>query len=105
MSTENHQTSLYNIGVSYKKADADVRGKFSLSKENQIALLNEAKESGIDGIFVLSTCNRTEITGFAAHPFQLIGLLCKYSNGSVDEFAQVSNVNKNQDVLMRFVIV
>jgi len=99
MNTENHQTSLYNIGVSYKKADADVRGKFSLSKENQVALLNEAKENGIDGIFVLSTCNRTEITGFAAHPFQLIGLLCKYSNGSVDEFAQVSNVNKNQEAI------
>lgn len=99
MSTENNQTSLYNIGVSYKKADAETRGKFSLSKNDQIALLTEAKENGIDGIFVLSTCNRTEITGFAAHPFQLIGLLCKYSKGSVDEFARISIVHKNQDAI------
>ena len=99
MSVENHQTSLYNIGVSYKKADAQIRGRFSLSKENQIALLKEAKEKGVDGILVLSTCNRTEITGFAEHPFQLIGLLCKYSNGSVEEFAKVSNVHKNQEAI------
>ncbi len=91
--------NLYNISVSYKKADAQIRGKFSLSKENQIALLKEAKEIGFDGIFVLSTCNRTEITGFAEHPFQLISLLCKYSGGSVEEFAAVSNVHKNKETV------
>ena len=100
MTIKNHQVNLYNIGVSYKKAEANVRGKFSLTKEAQIQLLNEAKEIGVDGIFVLSTCNRTEISGFAEHPFQLINLLCKYSNGSVEEFAEVSNVYKNQDAIL-----
>jgi len=99
MSTKNQQVNLYNIGISYKKAEADVRGKFSLTKEAQIKLLNEAKKNGIDGIFVLSTCNRTEISGFAEHPFQLINLLCKYSNGTVEEFAAVSNVYKNQEAI------
>ena len=99
MSTKNHQVNLYNIGVSYKKADAQIRGQFSLSKESQISLLTEAKESGVDGIFVVSTCNRTEITGFAEHPFQLIKLLCKYSNGTVEEFSKVSNVYKNQEAI------
>ncbi|APG64992.1 glutamyl-tRNA reductase [Tenacibaculum todarodis] len=99
MTFHHKNTNLYNIGVSYKKADAQIRGKFSLSKENQIALLEEAKQSGVDGILVLSTCNRTEITGFAEHPFQLINLLCKYSNGNVDEFAKVSNVSKNKDAV------
>lgn len=100
MNRNTHQANLYNIGVSYKKADAHIRGKFSLTKEAQLALLAEAKEQGVDGIFVLSTCNRTEVTGFAEHPFQLIKLLCKYSNGSVEEFAQVSNVYKNQEAIM-----
>ncbi|WP_047789746.1 glutamyl-tRNA reductase [Tenacibaculum mesophilum] len=94
-----HHNNLYNIGVSYKKADALIRGKFSISKENQIQLLEEAKQRGIDGIFVLSTCNRTEICGFAEHPFQLISMLCKYSNGSVEEFANVSNVYKNKEAI------
>ena len=85
---------LYNVGLSYKKADVFTRGKFSISNENQILLLNEAKANGVKGLFVISTCNRTEITGFAEHPFQLIKLLCKYSNGTVDDFIKVSNVNK-----------
>lgn len=91
--------NLYNVGVSYKKADANIRGKFSISKENQIKLLEEAKENDVEGIFVLSTCNRTEITGFAEHPFELIGLLCKYSNGGVEEFAKVSNVYKDKEAI------
>ncbi|MGB1042868.1 MAG: glutamyl-tRNA reductase [Tenacibaculum sp.] len=99
MIVDKNLNKLYSIGVSYKKADATIRGKFSISKENQVALLNEAKNQGIDGVFVLSTCNRTEITGFAEHPFQLISLLCKYSNGVVEEFAKVSNVYKNKEAI------
>ena len=99
MVADKHSKNLYNIGVSYKKADASIRGKFSISKENQVKLLEEAKKNGADGIFVLSTCNRTEITGFAEHPFQLISLLCKYSNGAVEEFAEVSNVYKNKEAI------
>ena len=99
MTADTHNKNLYNIGVSYKKADATIRGKFSISKENQIQLLEEAKQKGVEGIFVLSTCNRTEITGFAEHPFQLISMLCKYSNGAVEEFAEVSNVYKNKEAI------
>tara|TARA_R110002073_G_scaffold15953_2_gene62125 strand:- start:53829 stop:55070 length:1242 start_codon:yes stop_codon:yes gene_type:complete len=99
MRLENRHTHLYNIGVSYKKADAHTRGKYSLSKENQISLLEEAKKTGFDGVFVLSTCNRTEITGFAEHPYQLIELLCKYSEGTVEEFARISNVYKGKEAV------
>lgn len=95
---ENQKTNLYNIGVSYKKADAQTRGKYSLSKENQIKLLEDAKEMGFD-VFVLSTCNRTEITGFAEHPYQLIKLLCDYSEGNVEEFARISNVYKGKEAM------
>jgi glutamyl-tRNA reductase len=99
MSQENLPTNLYNVGLSYKKADVQVRGAFSVTKENQKLLLKEAKEKGIDGIFILSTCNRTEITGFAKHPFELISLLIKYSKGTVEEFINVSNVYKNNDAI------
>jgi glutamyl-tRNA reductase len=99
MNQENTAPKLYNVGISYKKADVKVRGTFSITKENQILLLKEAKQKGIDGVFVLSTCNRTEITGFAKHPFELISLLIKYSNGSVESFIPVSNVFKNKDAV------
>jgi glutamyl-tRNA reductase len=99
MNQENMPTKFYNVGLSYKKADVKVRGAFSITKENQRLLLKEAKESGINGIFVLSTCNRTEITGFAKHPFELISLLIKYSKGKVEDFIGVSNVYKNKDAV------
>jgi len=99
MNQENIPAKFYNVGLNYKKADVKVRGAFSITKENQKLLLKEAKANGIDGIFVLSTCNRTEITGFAKHPFQLISLLVKYSNGSVEDFINVSNVYKNKDAV------
>jgi glutamyl-tRNA reductase len=93
------QKHFYNIGVSYVKADAKTRGKYSLSKEHQNALLMMAKEKNFEGVFVLSTCNRTEISGFAEHPYQLIQLLCHFSEGTVEEFATFSNVYKNQEAI------
>lgn len=101
MKLDYHQRSLYNIGVSYRKADAHTRGRYSLSKHNQVELLKEAKSIGFDGIFIISTCNRTEIIGFAEHPSQLIELLCKYSNGNVEEFARISYVFKSNDAVNR----
>ncbi|MFY0603445.1 MAG: glutamyl-tRNA reductase [Flavobacteriaceae bacterium] len=99
MPLEDFHFNLYNIGVSYQKADAHTRGRYSLTKESQVALLEEAKSLGFEGVLVLSTCNRTEITGFAQHPYQLIELLCKYSDGDVEEFAKISNVYKNRDAV------
>lgn len=99
MSLNDLSLKLYNVGLSYKKADVKVRGIFSITKEDQLALLKEAKDTGIEGIFVVSTCNRTEITGFAKHPFELISLLVKYSKGNVEDFINVSNVYKNKDAV------
>lgn len=89
----------YTIGLSYRKADADIRGHFSLGEEGKIKLLKQAKEEAIDGILVTSTCNRTEIYGFAQHPFQLIKLLCAHTNGSIDEFEKVAYVHKNKEAI------
>ena len=94
---ESRGTTFYAIGLSYKKADAKVRGKFSLDAPKKEALLVQAKSAGISNLIVTSTCNRTELYGFAEHPFQLISMLCKHSNGSVEEFAKISYVHKNQE--------
>lgn len=93
------QEHFYNIGVSYKKADVETRGKFSVSKENQISLLKAAKQKGVSSIFIISTCNRTEIFGFANRPCLLIELLCDFSEGTTKEFNTISNVCKNQEAI------
>ena len=93
-----HKT-FYSIGLSYKKADAEVRGKFSLDSKAKTNALLQAKEEGIEGLIITSTCNRTEIYGYADHPFQLIKLVCENSNGTAEEFQKVGFVYKNQEAI------
>ncbi len=88
--------TFYVVGLSYQKADATVRGNFSLNEEQQHNVLLQAKREGIDSVLLISTCNRTEIYGFAEHPFQLIRLLCEHSHGTIEEFEKVSYVHKNR---------
>ncbi|MCB4807390.1 glutamyl-tRNA reductase [Tamlana sp. 62-3] len=92
-------SSFYAIGLSYKKADAEVRGYFSLDDEAKQKLLIQAKGNGIDSLIVISTCNRTEIYGFAQHPYQLIQLLCDNTRGTVEAFREVAYIYKNQEAI------
>tara|TARA_R110000868_G_scaffold97875_3_gene269249 strand:+ start:8960 stop:10219 length:1260 start_codon:yes stop_codon:yes gene_type:complete len=92
-------SSFYAIGLSYKKADADIRGRFSLDEKSKTTLLTQAQETGIESLIVTSTCNRTEIYGFSQHPFQLIKLLCDNTKGTVDDFQEVAYVYKNKDAI------
>lgn len=91
--------SFYVVGLSYKKADAEIRGKFSLDNEAKENLLLQAQKEGIESLIVTSTCNRTEIYGFAQHPFQLIKLMCENSQGTVEEFQKVAYVYKNTEAI------
>ena len=92
-------TNFYTIGLSYKKADAEVRGHFSISAEAKEAILQQARQEGIDTLLVTSTCNRTELHGFAQHPFQLIKLLCEHTHGTVEEFEKVAYIHKNSQAV------
>lgn len=89
----------YSVGISYKKADAEIRGKFSLNTQAKTRVLEQAKREGIESLIVTSTCNRTEIFGFAAHPFQLIKLICENSSGTVEAFQEVGFIYKNQEAI------
>jgi len=91
--------TFYALGISYKKADATMRGKFSLDANAKATLLIQAEAEGIESLIVTSTCNRTEIYGFAQHPYQLIKLLCANSKGTVEEFQEVAYIYKNQEAI------
>ncbi len=97
--TKSKSTTFYAIGLSYKKADAEIRGRFSLDDTSRYALLQQAINNGIESLVVTSTCNRTEIYGFAEHPFQLIQLLCENTKGTVEEFQKVAYVYKNNEAV------
>lgn len=91
--------SFYCVGLSYQKADATMRGMFSLTSEDKDSLLTQAKKEGFEELLLIATCNRTELYGYAEHPFQLIHLLCEYSKGSVDDFQKVGYVIKSKEAV------
>ncbi|MBO9573798.1 MAG: glutamyl-tRNA reductase, partial [Chitinophagaceae bacterium] len=69
----------YIAGINYRKTDAAIRGQFAVTPENYQLILAEARKTDIKEIFILSTCNRTEIYGVVSNPSQLIELLYKYT--------------------------
>ncbi|MDC3274942.1 glutamyl-tRNA reductase [Flavobacteriaceae bacterium] len=89
------KTSFYVIGISYKKADAKLRGDFSLSPTKKASLLNQAKTSGIQSIVATSTCNRTEIYAFVNDPNELVQLLCNNTVGTIEALEPVAYTLKD----------
>ena len=89
----------YVVWISHKKADAQLRGKFSLDNESKTKLLQQAKSIGIDSLVATSTCNRTEIYGFVRHPFELIKLLCDITEGNVQDFQSAAYTYKSSDAI------
>ena len=70
------------VGVSYKTANIDLRGKFSLHDSQQHALFLDAQKSNIRDLLVINTCNRTELYAWTTKPDCLIDLLCKHCDGN-----------------------
>lgn len=78
------------VGINYKKTDAAIRGLFAINQEQYLRLLDEARASGVNDLFVLSTCNRTELYGFAANPEVLMELVCRVTNGNLPVFREIA---------------
>ena len=78
--------NFYVAGINYKKSDASVRGQFAIGSEQYAAVLAAAAVEGLNEVFILSTCNRTEIYGFASCSQQLVELLCSQTVGNAETF-------------------
>lgn len=78
------------VGINYKKTDAAIRGLFAINQDQYQQLLQTAQAAGLNDLFVLSTCNRTEIYGFAADAAVLRDLLCNATNGNPQVFASLA---------------
>src|SRR6056297_1254656 len=79
-------TDFCAVGVNHWEASIDVRERFSLKNAHKRKLIEGAKREGVNSLFVVSTCNRTEIFAQDVTPQELIRLLVTYSNASLEEF-------------------
>ena len=91
--------TFYCVGVSYKKADASLRGKFSLTSKSIPFLFDDARAHGISSLVVSSTCNRTELYAQVEDVEVLKSLLIKHSEGTKEAFEKVGVVRHGQHAI------
>ncbi len=92
-------SDFYVAGINYKKSDASVRGQFAIGNEQYSRILQKAAMQGLNEVFVLSTCNRTEIYGFAYCSHQLVELLCSETIGNSETFKQSAYIKNGIEAI------
>jgi len=100
---QNNQADLsrfFVAGISYKKADAEARGLFAISQKQYKSILEQAGGALVDGLFIISTCNRTEIYGIAQNEDQLVKLLCDQTRGDEKIFRELAYIKSGMEAVM-----
>ena len=91
--------NFFVLGVSHKKANAEIRGKFSLNHEQIKNLLADAKNHEIDGLVMTSTCNRTEMYGFADDLRTMVDLLLTHTDADQELFDTYAYHYRNDEAV------
>ena len=92
-------STFFIAGINYKKSDATVRGQYAINNEQYANLVSLAPQFGIHEFFVLSTCNRTEIYGFTDDAVNICELLCTQTQGTLDNFINMSYVKNGKEAI------
>lgn len=92
-------SQFFIAGINYKKSDASVRGRFAINTDQYTNILCKAHSYGLTELFVLSTCNRTEIYGFASNVDQLIELLCSETAGNAVTFKSSAYIKRGTEAI------
>src|SRR5690606_18299239 len=99
MSVDKTKKNFYVVGISFEKADAETRGKFTFFPDSVEPFVKEAKDLGVESFFVVSTCNRSEFYGFADNAQTMIDLYCRYTSGTPEEFLPVMNLTEGDGAI------
>ncbi len=94
-----HLSQFFVIGINYKKTDATIRGQFAVNADQYNSILQKADAMGINELFVLSTCNRTEVYALAFDADVLIKLLCSETTGSANTFKNLCYIKQGQEAI------
>ncbi|WP_018617274.1 glutamyl-tRNA reductase [Segetibacter koreensis] len=96
---QNNISKFFIAGINYKKTEAAVRGQFAIDSEQYASILETAPSFGLSELFILSTCNRTEIYGFADSASQLINILCSQTTGTKETFKELCYVKQGVEAV------
>lgn len=89
-------SDFYLIGISYEKTNTTTRSLFAVDDEVYERIAEQVSNSTLSELYVLSTCNRTEVYGFAGDAEQLIHLLCKETLGTAEQFIETAYILRGE---------
>lgn len=78
----------YMAGINYVKTNTQIRSLFAFDSTKYQSVAQKLTKLPIPECYILSTCNRTEIYGFAKDAKELISLLCEETEGDAATFEQ-----------------
>lgn len=94
------QTSNFTVlSVSYEKADAETRGKFSFFDDHVKEFVHKVSNNDLGDAFVVSTCNRTEIYTTTSNYLLIAEEFCDSVGVSLSEFMKYANIINREDAL------
>ena len=92
-------SNFFVAGINYKKTDAATRGKFAINTDQYQEILRLAHSYQVESLFILSTCNRTEIYGFAPSATNLTALLCSQTSNTASAFTALAYIKNADDAI------
>lgn len=95
-----HKTANFAVlSVSFEKADAATRGKFSFFDDHIKEFVSNLHTLNLGDAFVVSTCNRTEIYTTSTNYLLVAELYCKTIGVSLSEFMKHVNILTHEEAL------
>jgi len=92
-------STFFVAGINYKKTDAAIRGRFAINTDQYANILQLAPSFQLNELFVISTCNRTEIYGFTESAARLCELLCTQTEGDIVTFNKIAYIKKGKKAI------
>lgn len=92
--------SIRMVGIDHSRAPVDVRAWFSFTKKSAAAGMERLKEKeGINGVIILSTCNRMELWASVDETWSgsLVEELCLLKELDPTEFAEYFTVREERE--------
>ena len=89
----------YVVGVNYKKTDTCVRGLFAINPAQYEQILEVAPQCDLSSFFILSTCNRTEVYGFAQDAQQFVAMICDATAGDREIFNEMCYLKSGYEAI------
>ncbi len=94
------QTSNFAVlSISYEKADAETRGKFSFFDEHVKDFVQKVSHNQVGDAFVVSTCNRTEIYTTTSNYLLVAEEYCNSVGVPLSEFMKYVNILSSEEAL------